>query len=148
MMVRDTANTAAAYPMIVIYSAITEQTAFIALLRYRFGLSCYNWFKISAVIGVVAKTAVFALTWLVLKRALVDVEFVNKANDWPWRTFMIVFVSVVNTAFFCVQMYSVRIYMVLANKSRQQREGRKIGRPTINSNTDLGDDRDLESTAK
>ena len=146
MMLRDTANPAAAYPMVLLYSAITEQSVFVALLRYRFGLSCYHWFKFSAVFGVVAKTVTFALTWLVLKRALVDVEFVNIINgDWPWKAFMIVFVSVVNTALFFVQMYSVRIYMVLANKSRKQLEGQKASRPTDHAGTDLGDEGDIES---
>lgn len=145
MMLRDTANPAAAYPMVLLYSAITEQSVFVALLRYRFGLPCYHWFKFSAVFGVVAKTVTFALTWLVLKRALVDVEFVNNDGDWPWKTFMIVFVSVINTALFFVQMYSVRIYMVLANKSRKQLGAQKTGPPTDHAGTDLGDEGDLES---
>ena len=151
MMLRDTANPAAAYPMVLLYSAITEQSVFVALLRYRFGLPCYNWFKFSAVFGVMAKTATFALTWVVLKRALVDEDFVNNTGDWPWKTFMVVFVSVVNTGLFCVQMYSVRIYMVLANKSRRHcssRRRQKVRPSTEKAGTDLGDERDLESNVE
>lgn len=109
MILWDTGNPAAAYPIILLYSAITEQSVFIALLRYRFGLPCYHWFKISAVFGMVAKTTTFALTWLAVKKALIDVEFVNFANEWPWKTFSIALVSAANMILFCVQIYNIRI---------------------------------------
>lgn len=138
MMLWDTGNPAAAYPMIMLYSAITEQSVFVALILYRFGRPCYNWFVFSAVFGVIAKTVTFAMTWVVLKKAVMDVEFVNHASDWPWKSFTIVFVTAVNTLLFIVQMYSVRIYMVLANKSRalvnKSREQQEQG-PTIVAGT-------------
>ncbi|CBN80253.1 expressed unknown protein [Ectocarpus siliculosus] len=40
MTFHDTCDPAAAYPAMVSYSTITEQPAFVALLRFRFGLPC------------------------------------------------------------------------------------------------------------
>lgn len=129
-MFHDTYNPAAAYPAIMLYSAITEQPVFVALLRLRFGLPCCLWFRISAVGGVLTKTVVFALTWVVLKKALVDVEITNvSGNGFPWKRAMICIVSIVNVGLFVVQLVSVRIYTILANKSKRSLVA-KAGPPT------------------
>lgn len=114
----------------MLYIAITEQPVLVALLRHKFGLPCCLWFRISAVGGVLTKTMVFALTWVVLKKALVDVEITNvSGNGFPWKRAMICIVSIVNAGLFVVQLVSARINIVLPNKSKRSLAP-KAGPPT------------------
>lgn len=120
-MLWDTLNPASAYTMILVYSAITEQPVFIALILYRFGYQCRWWFRISAITGVLFKTVVFCLGFVVLKRAFLDVEFVNHRNDFEWKKFIVIVFPIVNTCLFVVQIYSTRLYWSLGEKSHKSR---------------------------
>lgn len=116
-MLWDTLNPASVYPIILVYSAITEQPIFVSLLLYRFGYNSRNWFRISAITGFIFKTYVFIGGLFVLKKALIDEEFVNFRNDFPWKSFMKVVFPIGNVLLFSVQMYSIRIYLSIGEKS-------------------------------
>ena len=115
-MLWDTLNPAAVYPIILAYHAITEQPIFVALLLYRFGYNAKFWFRFSAVRCVLFNTVICALTFIVLKKCILDVEFTNHRNDFDWKTFMSIVIPVVNVSLFIVQMYSANIYWILGNK--------------------------------
>lgn len=118
-MLWDTFNPAAAYPIVMLYSAVTEQPVFIALLLYRFKYPSYRWFVFASIASVVSKTAVFCIVWVVVKKALLDVEYENLNNDFQWKRFMVYALSVANVSLFVVQVYSVRTYWILGNKSKK-----------------------------
>lgn len=116
-MLWDTLNPASVYTMILVYSATTEQPVFVALLLYRFGYRCRWWFRVAAVTGVLFKTIVFCLGFLVFKRAILDVEFVNHRNDFQWKRFVVVVFPIVNVLLLIVQVHCTRLYWVLGEKS-------------------------------
>lgn len=113
----DTMNPAAVYLMILLYSAVTEQPVFIALLLYRFGYKCRWWFRFAAATGLLFKGSVFGLGFLVLQRALLDVHFTNYRNDFGWKSFMTIVFPVVNVVLLVVQVYCIHVYWALGEKS-------------------------------
>ncbi len=118
-MLWDTLNPASVYTMILLYSAITEQPVFIALILYRFGYRCQRWFRVAAVTGALFKMSIFSMGVLALKRAFLDVEFVNHRNDFQWKKFIVVVFPIVNVILFVVQVHSTRLYWALGEKSHR-----------------------------
>lgn len=121
-MVWDTFNVSAIYPIIMVYSAITEQPVFISLLLYRFNKPSHNWFIVSIVTGFISKTFVFSMVWVVIKKALMDVDYQNidTGNNFNWKEFMIYMLSIANVVMYIVQVYSINIYWKLYLKSKNK----------------------------
>lgn len=138
-MLWDTRHPSAVYPIIMVYAAITEQPVFVALLLYRLKCNCHKWFMTACVTGVVFKTFVFCMVWVVVKKSILDVEY---ANSGVWKDFMLWTLSVSNVCIYIIQIYSVRIYWVLGMKSKKNFENLKvnpanIGTPTPDSVTSV-----------
>lgn len=117
----DTMTPAAGYLSILLYSAITEQPVFVALILYRFGYKCVWWFRVAAITGLLFKGAIFSLGFVVLKRAILDVEFTNHRNDFDWKSFMTIAFPIVNVLLFIVQIYSIRVYWTIGEKSKKMK---------------------------
>ena len=122
-MLWETRNPAAVYPMILIYSAVTDQSAYVGLIRYRLKLPCYNWFMFTCIIGGIIKTVVFVMGWVVLKYAIIDVDFVDSGI---WKDSIIWLVAVSNICLYFIQMYVTNIYWSLGMKSKRSFQDKKI----------------------
>ncbi|CAM9168166.1 unnamed protein product [Chrysoparadoxa australica] len=111
--------------LILVYSAVTEQATFLALVLHRLGFrSAGTAFKVAAVTSYLFKGAVFCITWVMYARfvlpGLCDERL--SANAAKWNTFWKIYVPFVNCVLLGTQVQANNVLWTLGNRMQNKKK--------------------------
>ncbi|CAM9818949.1 unnamed protein product, partial [Chrysoparadoxa australica] len=129
----DTYTEDVALLLILAYSAVTEQTTFLALVLHRFGYkSAGSAFKIAAITSYLFKGAVFCLTWVtyvnVVLPGVCDPSLSSSADG--WNAFWRVWIPLVNITLLATQVQANNVLWALGTRM-QVKHREQVSKGTI-----------------
>ncbi|CAM9397194.1 unnamed protein product [Chrysoparadoxa australica] len=113
--------------LILAYSAVTEQSTFLALVLHRFGFkSAGSAFKVAAITSYLFKGAVFCITWFTYAKVVLpgvcNVDL--SANAPAWNTFWRIWVPLVNVTLLATQVQANNVLWKLGNRMQNKHKER------------------------